>query len=205
MFGADICVVFCNTHVQFKETYEFIDQMKEYWGLTNFVELHPLKSFGGVVDEIGLYGIGRFKQACCKYMKNMPLSKWMHDNNKTIAINGTRRSEGGKSKCRPNHIAYSRYYDISYFSPMIFLEQEDIDNYFSSNGLPKNPVYECGYLRTGCAPCPCPNKFYDYYSILLKHHPKWYNLAYRLDRKYNHKKGREFETIFKHTWNKEEK
>jgi len=48
----DIEVVFSNTHVEHKETYEFRDKLVKEWNL-NYTELKPYKTFWECVKEYG--------------------------------------------------------------------------------------------------------------------------------------------------------
>lgn len=201
ILGNDINVVYNNTRVDFKETIKYVNKMVKYWGLQNFHVLYPVKPFNEVVNELGLYGIVKLKNACCRYLKNQPLSNWMHENNIEIAVNGIRWSEGKRSSCYSNTIHYSKYYDIKYYSPMIEMSNTDVDRYFIIHDIPKNPLYELGYIRTGCAPCPCPNKFYDYYSLLQKHHPKWYQYVLKIRNKNKrHMYDKPSNNFYYHKW-----
>ena len=73
----DIKVIFENTGVEFPETIEFKDRIKEQWNL-NLYETKPLKSFWACVDEYGLPtvrkkgGKGSNAPKCCKYLKEKP-------------------------------------------------------------------------------------------------------------------------------------
>jgi phosphoadenosine phosphosulfate reductase len=203
ILGKDININFCHTTVQFKETYNYIKMMVEYWDLRDFNIIHSNHSFKDVIKEIGLFGICKNKLICCKYLKNKPLSDYMHERNRTIAVNGSRRAEGGTNSCKTDHITYSKYYDLKYFAPMVYWSNESVDEYFDEFDLPLNPLYKMGYRRTGCAPCPCPNKWYDYYSLLKKNHPRWYYAVKKWNEKYTRNKyNTEFRNLYYHYWDR---
>jgi len=185
MFGPDIPVVFSNTHVQFQETYKFVKEMVDYWGLTTFAVTHPIEQFIDVSTRVGLHGIAHNKMICCSGLKNKPLSIWMKENDKTITISGLRRSEG-KRNCSYAVHNWNPYYKVFYHSPMMFMEQRDVGRYFEETGCPKNPLYGMGMDRTGCAPCPNALKlrtypvegYNTYYDLLADKFPRWYKMAW---------------------------
>ena len=215
MFGSDICVIFENTHIQFKESYEFIDKMVDYWGLTDYHVTKPIEPFIKVCTRVGLHGICRNKMICCTQLKNKPLSKWMHEHGKTIATTGVRKAEA-KRNCDYPIKNYSKYHDITYFNPMLFLTDGDVKAYFEETGCPKNPLYDLGYVRTGCAVCPTPLKrqhfdvpgYHDYYDMLYELHPRWYWFAWNCQKRFYEKKERNDQyhgygdTLLRHTWKK---
>lgn len=215
MFGSDICVVFCNTHVQFKQTYDFVKRMVEYWGLTNFVELHPIESFITVSRRVGLHGVAHNKMICCSSLKNTPLSRWMHKNGKTISICGIRRTEAVRN-CGYPILSYSQYHDIRYFSPMLFMSDADVARYYEETGCPKNPLYHDPYNidRSGCAPCPNALKlkkaysdgYATYYDWLYDKFPRWYKYAWLCQKRFYDRKCKNGDQrgyddyLYKHKW-----
>ncbi|MHA1136548.1 MAG: phosphoadenosine phosphosulfate reductase family protein [Candidatus Thorarchaeota archaeon] len=214
MFGSDICVIFENTHIQFGETYKYGSKMREYWGLTNYHETQPDENFIDITNRIGLHGIAKNKMICCSGLKNEPLAKWMKANKKKCTITGLRRSEARRNNCY-SMINHHEKRDIWYASPMLYLTDYDVQDYYDSTGIPKHPLYLEPYFadRTGCAPCPmtlklqCYGKHNSYYDWLKEHFPRWYKFAWICQKRFYEKKCsgggdmRGYGThIYRHEW-----
>jgi phosphoadenosine phosphosulfate reductase len=192
IFGSDIAVIFSNTHIQFQQTYKYIDEMIDYWDLTNVNYTKPNEQFIRITKRIGLHGIAHNKMICCSELKNDPLADWMKANGFTATVSGLRQKEGKRNDCY-DMLNHNPRRDIWYVSPMFYLTNQDILDYFDQTGLPKNPLYCEPYCadRTGCAPCPnalklrrYSKKFPTYYDWLKKHFPKWYKFAWRCQKSF---------------------
>lgn len=216
ILGCDTCFIHSDTHVQFKESKQYGKKMVEgYWGLENYHETKPIEHFRQITDRIGLHGIAHNKMICCSGLKNKPLSKWMHQNDKTIAVTGLRRSEG-KRNCDYQISSYSGYHDIRYYNPMLFWSEEDVTKYYEDTGLPLNPLYKEPFNldRTGCAPCPNALKlanypvegYKTYYDLLADKFPKWYKYAWGCQRRFYKRKCGDGdqrgygEYLYRHKW-----
>lgn len=192
----NVNVVFHDTKIEFKETYDFVEEMIEYWGIpdSNFYETEPVRSF---FKELGycdnqLHLLAKIR-GCCYALKKIPLDNLMEEEGFDVAVNGVRREE---SRQRHNYEDYFIKFEdtkVDYYllQPLLDWKRDQIDRYIEENELPENPIYDMGYKSCGCAICPCPNKAYDYYSILKKNHPKWYNVIKRFAKK---------EHIYYHKW-----
>ena len=66
-----IPVIFNNTGVQFKETYDFKDKLVDEWNL-NLLETKPIKTFWEVADQYGLPDGKKKSDRCCDYLKEIP-------------------------------------------------------------------------------------------------------------------------------------
>ncbi|KXB06136.1 hypothetical protein AKJ52_02520 [candidate division MSBL1 archaeon SCGC-AAA382C18] len=198
LFGSDVPVVFNDTKIEFQETYEHIEKMKNYYHLTDFHKTEPLHTF---FKELSYSRKARSplqalasRRYCCWTLKKIPLNKYgdkRWGEWDWITVSGTKKSDSrGRSEYEPFMEIDNTRAKYHICQPLVEWQDSDVDRYIEKNNLPVNPVYQW-YDSTGCAPCPCPNKHHDYYSKLAEHHPRWYQAIWQ------HKSQEE---IYCHEW-----
>jgi len=197
LYGNDIPVVFCDTRIEFPETYEFIEKMRKFYNLKNFHVTKPVRSFFEDLNarKGGLWSMAKWRP-CCNNLKKIPLLNWMEEHGIKISISGTRKEESVKRR------TYSLISEVSmgkrkilFGNPILDWSEEDVWNYHRRYNLPYNRIYDMGYDRCGCWACPCPNKAIDHYSILAKNHPKFYKIIS------NPKwRGKDKDKFYRHVW-----
>lgn len=97
----------------------------------------------------------KLSNQCCYELKKKPIAKWEEEHNKTIAITGMRRGEGGE-RSNINCILLDKNNILKKFHPLAIISDE-FENYF----LEKNKIKLCklyyqpfNFKRTGCKGCP---------------------------------------------------
>lgn len=160
----DFDIVFNKTGVQFQETIEFIDNLKEKWDLDVKV-IEPDHTFWEIVDEYGYPKESRNSKTgdtrepkCCKYLKEKPMKEFIRENDYDLDFVGLTGGEGRQRRwayIRQGCAIYEhKTWGIDKCIPLIWWEQNDVWDYVNRENLPTNPVYEkYGLNRTGCIPC----------------------------------------------------
>ena len=94
--------------------------------------------------------------SCCMKMKKEPVKKWQKENNKTIALTGMRKEEGGQRASLKGCIVTDKDKNVIKFHPLLVVD-EDFENWF----IEKNNIKLCklyyepfNFKRTGCKGCP---------------------------------------------------
>ena len=94
--------------------------------------------------------------SCCMKMKKEPAKKWQKENNKTIALTGMRKEEGGQRASLKGCIVTDKDNKIVKFHPLLVVN-DDFENWF----IEKNNIKLCklyyepfNFKRTGCKGCP---------------------------------------------------
>lgn len=153
-----IPVIFNNTGVQFKETYELKDRLKEEWKL-NLIETHPLEgwTFWRVADEKGLDDGKKYRDTCCEKLKDGPTRRAIKECNFTYNFTGLTAVESRVRMwriCEGGMHYYSRKDGILRIHPIAYWTPEDVWNFISRVRIPVNEAYQkYGVERVGCVPC----------------------------------------------------
>lgn len=147
-------VLFTDTSVQFEETYSFIEDVEERWGL----DLHTAKREW---DE-DLWA--EDKAACCYRLKVEPFNDLVQDLDLEAVFVGIRRDEHpARAKAQYfDHLGAATHisriaWDHWRVHPLLDWTEEDIWAYIRENDLPYHPLYDSGYRSLGCEPCTMPS------------------------------------------------
>jgi phosphoadenosine phosphosulfate reductase len=148
-------VLFVDTHVKFKETYEFVDRMRKEWSLN----LHRTKA---PPWEKSLWE--RDKAGCCYRLKVEPFNKLVSELDIEAVFVGIRRDE---HPARAEASYFDRLGGVTHIEriefdhwrvhPLLDWRESDVWSYIRDQGLPYNPLYDNGYRSIGCEPCTQPS------------------------------------------------
>ncbi|MCY7966231.1 phosphoadenylyl-sulfate reductase [Bacillus haynesii] len=149
----DAVIVFLDTGLHFKETYETIDAVKErYPGLQIIMKKPELT----VEEQAKEYGDELWKTApnsCCEMRKVIPLRETL--SGYPAWLSGLRREQSpGRSKT--NFLNKDEKFKSIKVCPLIHWTWKDIWRYVTKHDLPYNPLHDQGYPSIGCAPCTSP-------------------------------------------------
>ena len=104
-------------------------------------------------EEKGKYN---YSNKCCYKLKKEPCKKWEKENNKTIALTGMRKEEGGTRRNIQGCIITDKNNRLVRFHPLLVVN-EDFEEWF----IEKNNIKLCklyyepfNFKRTGCKGCP---------------------------------------------------
>ncbi|WP_441294187.1 phosphoadenylyl-sulfate reductase [Bacillus sp. FJAT-27225] len=146
-------ILFLDTDLHFKETYELIDSVKKrYPGFT----INMVKPDLTLSGQEAIHGKELWKcnpNLCCKIRKVEPLARELSEVDAWIS--GLRREQSETRK----HVQFinkdDNFKNIK-ICPLIHWTWEDIWTYIELNKLPYNPLHDKNYPSIGCEPCTLP-------------------------------------------------
>ena len=146
----DLPIIFVNTRYQFPETYKYIDEIINSWGLINFHEVKaPEDRLESIKEKFG-FKTPNFTEICCGYHKIAPLKKAIEDLKLSAfmaGIRGVEHEERAKETIVSPRDTHFRIH------PLLFWTQEDVLTYVKEFDIPCNPLYAKGYTSLGCTHC----------------------------------------------------
>lgn len=138
-------VHFINTGYLFEETFHYMQELRELFGL-EIIEIEPLaKEHKLTQDE--QWWIDHPKM-CCSINKIAPLDKVKIG--KKIWVSGVL---GFQTDFRSDLGIFAPHGDLHKFHPLIDLEEGQFLYDMNYYGLPKHPLAEMGYGSVGCTHC----------------------------------------------------
>jgi len=186
-YWKEIPIIFNNTGVEFPETIEFVHKLKDDWNL-NLIETHPKKTFWELEKKYGLptiksgskkkYGAGK-RPKCCYHLKEKPTREIEVEKGFRAVFTGLRGAESHARKVLSMSCGQRYIYKktgIWRIHPIIFWEDEQVNDYIEKNNLPINQAYlkwNGLYKRVGCLPCTA---YKDWVIKLQKSHPQLYQI-----------------------------
>lgn len=138
-------VFFNDTTMEFKETYEFINKMKQLWNLDLITIRHSdkeLKEFHSSKNEEG-------KKEMARLMKITAIKKALAKYKLKGFLVGIRRDE---NKARGEEKYFSKREDHIRLHPILDFTEDDIWNYNRIFGVPNSKLYDEGYRSVGEQP-----------------------------------------------------
>ncbi len=142
------------------ETYRFIEQVREHYG----IEIDILSPEAVTVQELvrkkGLYSFYKDgHKECCSIRKVIPLRR--HLNNLDAWITGQRKDQSPDTRNAvpivEKDCAFSTADKPLYkFNPLSNWTSAQVWEYIRENNVPFNSLHEQGYSSIGCEPCTRP-------------------------------------------------
>lgn len=156
----DIKIIFNNTGVEFKETLDHRDLLRDLYDF-EYIEIKPPRTFFDIAREYGLPGETRSKTRepkCCQLLKTKPMRDWIRENNVEAIIVGILGSESYMREfaaVRDGQVYFAKsFWDCWKVHPLLYWTEQDVWDYHERYKLPINKAYEKYQItRTGCAPC----------------------------------------------------
>jgi len=167
--GLDFSVIFADTGIEFPETIEFVKKVGKNF---RFLSESAGDSFYATFPYFG--APARDFRWCCKNCKLGPLARLILSNfpDGCITFGGERRFESesrmrrgfeGSNPWVQNQLSFYPLYNWNSISVWFYLFWKKAEY---------NPLYELGYERIGCYPCPA-SSLADL-ALLREHHPALY-------------------------------
>ncbi|WP_075981970.1 phosphoadenylyl-sulfate reductase [Bacillus massilinigeriensis] len=150
-------IVFLDTDVNFKETYETIERVKEKYPQLNIVLKKPELT---LQQQSELYGKNLWEtnpDQCCQIRKLTPLKETL--SGAKAWISGLRR-EQSETRREVEFINLDPKFQSIKVCPLIHWTWKDVWRYVHKNNLPYNPLHDRGYPSIGCSHCTAP-VFYE--------------------------------------------
>lgn len=149
----DATIVFLDTDVNFKETYETIERVKEKYPRLNIIMKKPKLT---LEEQAAQYGDKLWEtnpNQCCQIRKLIPLNEVLSD--AKAWLSGLRHEQSETRK----HVQFinrdNKFQSIK-ICPLIHWTWKDVWRYVTKNDLPYNPLHDQGYPSIGCSHCTKP-------------------------------------------------
>lgn len=146
-------IVFLDTDVHFKETYETIERVKEKYPELNIILKKPALT---LAEQAAQHGEELWKSdpnKCCDIRKLTPLNEAL--TGAKAWISGLRR-EQSPTRAATNFINRDDKFKSIKICPLIHWTWKDVWRYVSKHDLPYNPLHDQGYPSIGCEHCTQP-------------------------------------------------
>lgn len=149
----DAKIVFLDTDVHFKETYETIDRVKERYPQLRIEMKKPAINLQQQAEQYGDKLWEREPNQCCGIRKLAPLNEVL--SGASAWISGLRR-EQSPTRAQTQFINKDDKFRSVKICPLIHWTWKDIWRYVSKYDLPYNPLHDQGYPSIGCETCTKP-------------------------------------------------
>ena len=162
---ADVRVFCLDTGRLHPETYRFIEQIREHYGVT----LELLSPDAGEVEDLvrrkGLFSFYKDgHQECCAIRKIQPLRRKLATVDAWIT--GQRRDQSVTRTEVPfeqdDGVFGSAAHPVVKFNPLAAWSSADVWAYIRARGVPYNPLHDKGFMSIGCEPCTRPVAPHDH-------------------------------------------
>lgn len=198
----DIPLFFSDTTLEYSETYKFVEDFAKKYHFElikdeNGKFYRSPQNFFELCDELGPPSI-RYRW-CCTVFKAQPVNEFYKAiNGDVLTFDGTRKNE---SRTRKNYEEISSVKKIcrqiaAY--PILSWREADVWFYILFNKIAYNPLYELGYTRVGCFPCPNASPSNCFFRKLT--HPELWGEFEKVLERYAEKYGKDRNWIDGNYW-----
>lgn len=142
------------------ETYEFIERVREHYGVPIEVLYPEREHVERLVREKGLFSFYRDgHQECCGIRKVVPLKRKLATLDAWIT--GQRRDQSLNTRVNVPVVQEDPGFAgangrLVKFNPLAHWSSADVWDYIRDNGVPFNELHRHGYTSIGCQPCTRP-------------------------------------------------
>ena len=143
-------IVFLDTDLHFKETYELIEKVKKRYPTLKINMVKPNLSLDQQADKYGKNLWERNPNLCCNLRKIEPLEKeLLHVD---AWISGIRREQSASRK-NTQYVNKDNKFKRIKICPLIHWTENEIWEYIKLNNLPYNVLHDNNYPSIGCEMC----------------------------------------------------
>lgn len=150
-----VTAVFCDTGVEAKTTYEYMDR------IDNKVVLKPRKTYWQCVEEYGFPEIkgkisGVRQNQCCEWLKDKPMKEFIKKGSTDLVFTGLTMGESRQRMMFLKHYGpymYVKSWKVWKCHPISEWSTEEVWKYIKDNNLDYNKGYDKDMVRCGCQPC----------------------------------------------------
>ncbi|WP_043930375.1 phosphoadenylyl-sulfate reductase [Bacillus sp. EB01] len=146
-------ILFLDTDLHFKETYELIDSVKKRYPGFTIKMVKPAMTLSSQEEAHGKELWKCNPNLCCKIRKVEPLASELGQVGAWIS--GLRR-EQSETRKHVQFINKDENFKNIKICPLIHWTWKDIWMYIELNKLPYNPLHDKSYPSIGCEPCTKP-------------------------------------------------
>jgi phosphoadenosine phosphosulfate reductase len=140
----DIEIVFLDTQYHFPETLEYVESLRERYGMNLTIMRPEVEPDDRWADD---------PDGCCAVRKIEPLRRAL--DGKSAWMTGLRRSEA-PTRAKAPIVSYDVGKGLVKVNPLATWTDLDVEGYARDRGLPIHPLRAQGYQSIGCWPCTKP-------------------------------------------------
>ena len=156
----DLPVFTLDTARLHNETYEFLERVREHYGIQLEVMFPQPDAVQELVREKGLFSFYRDgHKECCGIRKVEPLKRKVQTLDAWITGQRKDQSPGTRQDIPVVQLdkgLAAEGQTLVKFNPLANWSSERVWNYIRTNEVPYNPLHEKGYISIGCEPCTRP-------------------------------------------------
>lgn len=149
----DATIVFLDTDVHFKETYETIERVKEKYPQLHIIMKKPKLTLEEQAAEYGDKLWETNPNQCCQIRKLTPLNEVLSESKAWIS---GLRHEQSETRKHVQFINRDEKFKSIKICPLIHWTWKDVWRYVTKHDLPYNPLHDQGYPSIGCSHCTKP-------------------------------------------------
>jgi phosphoadenosine phosphosulfate reductase len=139
----DIEVIFLDTEAHFPETLDFVDTVRDRYGL-NLTVTKP-------GPEAAAHPCG--SEQCCQFRKVAPLRRAVRGNRAWLTA---LKRDDGPTRANAPIVSWDASFGLVKVNPLATWTNDDIMSYLVDHQLPQHPLWSKGYRSIGCAPTTRP-------------------------------------------------
>lgn len=139
------------------ETYQFLEKVREHYGIRIETLFPRPEAVEKLVGEKGLYSFYQDgHKECCGVRKVEPLRRALEGF--AAWVTGQRRDQSPSTRARVpvaeiDPAFTSARGELVKFNPLANWTSQQVWSYIRENGVPFNPLHERGFVSIGCEPC----------------------------------------------------
>ncbi|WCK55335.1 phosphoadenylyl-sulfate reductase [Aneurinibacillus sp. Ricciae_BoGa-3] len=149
----DAKIVFLDTNVHFKETYELIDRVKQKYPSLRIEMNQPAITLEQQAKQYGEKLWETDPNSCCNIRKVQPLTRAL--SGAAAWLSGLRR-EQSPTRAATEFVNQDNKFKSIKICPLIHWTWDDVWNYIRAFDLPYNTLHDKGYPSIGCEYCTSP-------------------------------------------------
>lgn len=139
------------------ETYQFIDKVRQHYGIPIEIFFPQVAAVEKLVKEKGLFSFYQDgHKECCGVRKVEPLKRAL--GTLDAWVTGQRRDQSPSTRAQVAVVEVDPVFstpkrDLIKFNPLANWSSRQVWNYIRENNVPFNPLHERGFISIGCEPC----------------------------------------------------
>lgn len=139
------------------ETYQFIDKVRQHYGIPIEIFFPQVAAVEKLVKEKGLFSFYQDgHKECCGVRKVEPLKRAL--GTLDAWVTGQRRDQSPSTRAQVAVVEVDPVFstperDLIKFNPLANWSSRQVWNYIRENNVPFNPLHERGFVSIGCEPC----------------------------------------------------
>lgn len=139
------------------ETYQFIDKVRQHYGIPIEIFFPQVAAVEKLVKEKGLFSFYQDgHKECCGVRKVEPLRRAL--GTLDAWVTGQRRDQSPSTRAQVAVVEVDPVFstperDLIKFNPLANWSSRQVWNYIRENNVPFNPLHERGFISIGCEPC----------------------------------------------------